>query len=1788
MKRKGKIWKIFLTVFVLGLSCLAAAACHAKVEEDDKEYTYTNPDPGLAQTDPGMTVDGNLDEEIWDDVRWLESYYGDVEPGITVKTTGWLGEEGVYFAAEVDDTVLAVNDKRYAYNNSGIEFRLASPDARGIGGNGFEFTIDAGGRASLSRHYAQSWIPMHVEKEIAPRYAAQGIGADIMTDGCTGYTVELFVPYEILKLEEKPEYIRMTPSLLRSNNMAVDAPRLLWYDFALQDKAGYRYDLPETYYKFGSEGFIPEFAMELYGTSDLSQADNAAAGNPVTLATDEQHHGVVAIQTDRLGSQYTVYTTIKLDEFKSTPAAQWQDNLGIAIARKQNASDSSQYYAMGLLTTTGEPGATIIGKASWSSSQDNVTPYGIAQSERRLPSEISRKVGEALLSDDGLNVAMVREGTKGIMYAEVDGNWTIVNAFRIDSDAEACVAFIVNGNPTTYFNTRVEAGVGITTGEIAAETLFIGDSYVDTSFWSDFETAFPTGAENRGVGGTRVAYWTAMLPDLQALYGADTLRDIVVHITVNDINGNLDGGLPDEENVAATVAALKDMFEKYHAAFPNARIHWIRLMPNNLNDAAHRFELYCQVTEAVEEYIEEGKTWLTVVDTGVTGTPGPDVAHYFLSDGLHLNLNEGYVLWTAAIKASLGLRAGIVAEPSENGTITVSDPSPVYNDPLTVTITPEDGYALGSFTVNGTSIALSDLENNDAGAYTYIVEHVRGNMSFAAAFVENKAVTVSGTVVLARDGNTLPGEGATVKLFGAGDTLLQTTVNADGSFSVNNVPAGGYTLRVEMPDYAVYEEDLVVSSDTEVSDIELKYDYAWFDRTAVDSSVWNISQYLEEGGTIYGLGQGILMNNEIESTDILAAARIKVPTEGIDPRAGIVFDAGTGMQMAFMMTLLGDGSYAVQLFVIPNGGQAWIWWPTIGGTVVPDMTLVQGEIRQNKYMDLAVRYHGGLFDIYVNGHLLNADLSFTADTVNGASDPNGENMFMDGEGNPVAATVGLRMMQGGVEFSDIGFWTGGELPAFIGPSYWTTDGNDAQTEAGGSLMSTLPGDTVVIATAKIAVREGRTDTREGFAFITADGVQLRFLLWTNSSGQWQIQTMILVQGGEIWWPAKVSVGDIVPVLSQEQMTASLAQGYVELSVRYHNGLFDIYVNGTPAANAAAADNGVQTCVDLEFTMANDNTDPAAQNMFMQGNTPIKAYVSLYTAVAGSEFTDIAITLRKKAEISCAPAEHGSVELSDDAPYIYDELTITLKPESGYTVTSLIINGKAVQIEEIGDGIYACTVTVTESMTIAANFTAEFSQQITGKVTLRQADGTTETAVGAEVSLTGAQTYTGTVSDDGTVAIADVEAGTYELTVTLDGYTAYSDTVILDENNAALGDILLREVWFGNAENWNVEEFGSSGMITSGAGGGALWNTEIFAGDLFVSARIPFVDVADLRAGFTFAREDGAKIEFVLYPAIFQVQIVATTADGVGIWWPSLGSVVVPDWSSLKEQAEADGYALLGICLHDGVFDIYVKDTLIVGNVAFTLEHNNGASTNAGENMFLANGLPVSVRAGIDTWVAGAQFSEILFKDVADKAWFTADANWNTRGYLAGGNEIISLSGGTLINHDVKGTNITVSASIVEGTGADRLGFSFVNADGVELTFAYNPKTNQIQTVAVLPGGGETWWPAIHDAAAQIVVPTLSDLQKAQIETQGYIELSVCYHDGLFDIYAGGEVVTDASSGKPCKDLAFTLGDAASPDAQNMFTDAEGGAFAASAGLYVRESGAKFFDIVFTNDVQTAA
>lgn len=257
-------------IVVLGKDDDQAKATATSINNYTDEYKpkTTTSSAGLSYmlTD-GITLDGKLDEAVWNNGVWAEyrTRNNAQSTDYNIKITSYFGKDGVYFAFKVTDPSVYDNPRTPTFNCSSIELYLSRSDASKSDGNAFCCTVTAGGRYTFRKWVGSGFSAWFADGN-AP-YAAVWLDGELnKSKASREYTIELYMDYSHLGLDAKPETV--AASLLFNGQYAKECKGNARYHVIFGDnyvmKNGWTRTKPSTWTLWGENGLVKLVDSESY------------------------------------------------------------------------------------------------------------------------------------------------------------------------------------------------------------------------------------------------------------------------------------------------------------------------------------------------------------------------------------------------------------------------------------------------------------------------------------------------------------------------------------------------------------------------------------------------------------------------------------------------------------------------------------------------------------------------------------------------------------------------------------------------------------------------------------------------------------------------------------------------------------------------------------------------------------------------------------------------------------------------------------------------------------------------------------------------------------------------------------------------------------------------------------------------------------------------------------------------------------------------------------------------------------------------------------------------------------------------------------------------------------------------------------------------------------------------------------------------------------------------------------------------------------------------------------
>lgn len=454
-----KIKKIiigFLALSILSCACvLGACGNEFSVEPTDKTYSptlgYTAPAHDI---DAGMKIDGIIDEAAYTEEghRWYNGIKIDGNERAEMDMTVMFGEEGIYFAYDVRELTNRVyyNPVRDTFLNSGIEMYLATPGTTVMESEGtFEIDMQCSGVLGVKKFILGTWKSTAAPYDVAPKYAAATHGGNYNTALCTGYSGELFVPYEyfvhfgLAEEGEKIDEVYVNPVLITAYGYdGTTTNDRNWYNTAGEDTDGNGWSNPSTFLHFNKNGLVSyDINTEITGKGNVSTQkgyDFALKDNSLTLNVTAENG-------------YTL-DTLTVNDVNYKDKLEYNDGVAQIFLPTVNAD-------VNVKATFVETSATQ------RSVKGNIIPQGVNASKGVYDMEVSLFDGfnyNALRTINGSFAGNVPEGDYALVVLSKSEGYEITRQnIKVDKDL---TDIVVNIDDTMYGDTAAIRFDGLSLG----------------------------------------------------------------------------------------------------------------------------------------------------------------------------------------------------------------------------------------------------------------------------------------------------------------------------------------------------------------------------------------------------------------------------------------------------------------------------------------------------------------------------------------------------------------------------------------------------------------------------------------------------------------------------------------------------------------------------------------------------------------------------------------------------------------------------------------------------------------------------------------------------------------------------------------------------------------------------------------------------------------------------------------------------------------------------------------------------------------------------------------------------------------------------------------------------------------------------------------------------------------------------------------------------------------------------------------------------------------------------
>lgn len=281
-----------LLVVIISFSLLLVSGCVNDNVSQPKPYSYENKtfdkhDWNTFELDSPMRLDGVLDESVWNDSNAFS--FSSNSNNLSLKS--YFGDKGVYFGINITDSKIFVNDNRLFWKNDSVELYF-NPlnETSGPNSSFAQFRVDATGNVETwigvpspdGYPWSKFYIPCNVETNI------DGTLNPADNESSNGYVIELFIPWEGLLLDSKPEKLSLMPAFVESNGLGDN-------DYTWNAPSGMTHSSVGSYINFGSSGYIERkegttfgnYSNEIKYTSGFDVTDDSNSKMSQTGAGDQ-------------------------------------------------------------------------------------------------------------------------------------------------------------------------------------------------------------------------------------------------------------------------------------------------------------------------------------------------------------------------------------------------------------------------------------------------------------------------------------------------------------------------------------------------------------------------------------------------------------------------------------------------------------------------------------------------------------------------------------------------------------------------------------------------------------------------------------------------------------------------------------------------------------------------------------------------------------------------------------------------------------------------------------------------------------------------------------------------------------------------------------------------------------------------------------------------------------------------------------------------------------------------------------------------------------------------------------------------------------------------------------------------------------------------------------------------------------------------------------------------------------------------------------------------------------
>lgn len=241
-------------------TCVTVMVCSAKDAFHFTSYAFdSQSNVNVTDYDTNIIkVDGNLNDKVWQNKKWLTCSTKDNNNPATVSFTMTMGSKGVYIAAKVQDTGVWYGKERGASYNTGVEMYLAPYGTLQMERQAYQITMDAGNDYGICRYTNGNYF-----FDSRKMLLATHVDGTLNSSSCKGYELEGFIPYSQIGLDSPADKFNIDVALIRtstneSSTGADNQNERMWTNMGTLYHTDYSWTCPKSWYTFTASGLVED------------------------------------------------------------------------------------------------------------------------------------------------------------------------------------------------------------------------------------------------------------------------------------------------------------------------------------------------------------------------------------------------------------------------------------------------------------------------------------------------------------------------------------------------------------------------------------------------------------------------------------------------------------------------------------------------------------------------------------------------------------------------------------------------------------------------------------------------------------------------------------------------------------------------------------------------------------------------------------------------------------------------------------------------------------------------------------------------------------------------------------------------------------------------------------------------------------------------------------------------------------------------------------------------------------------------------------------------------------------------------------------------------------------------------------------------------------------------------------------------------------------------------------------------------------------------------------------